>query len=31
MVMVELCYDYIHLSLYKGHKGNLGQSATSES
>lgn len=25
MVVVELCYDYIHLSLYKGHKGDLGQ------
>lgn len=25
MLVVELCYDYIHLSLYKGHKGDLGQ------
>lgn len=25
MVVMELCYDYIHLSLLKGHKGDLGQ------
>lgn len=24
-MVVELCYDYIHLSLYSGHKGELGQ------